>query len=177
MGPQGTGGLYVHRRLREEMPLPAAGSESAASKDLASASYALHPDGRRFETATRGNALYAGLAVGAEQALRIGLPDIQERILALAARLLTHVQAIPGVEILSYRRSGKQPAHSGLVTIRIPGRASGAVVEELLRRYRILAREVPARPSAVRFSLHYFNTEEDVAFAADVIRKIGKRKT
>ena len=176
MGPQGTGGLYVHRRLRKKLPLPAAGSESAASKDLASGAYALHPDGRRFETANRGNALYAGLAAGAEQALRIGLPDIQERILALAARLLTHFQAMSGVELLSDRRSGKQPAHSGLVTIRILGRASGAVVEELLRRHRILTREVPAHPSAVRFSVHYFNTEEEVEFAADIIRNMSQRK-
>ena len=175
MGPQGTGALYVRRDLREKLPLPGAGYDSAGEKDLASGAYTLYPDGRRFELATKSTALFAGLAAGAETNLRLGLAAIERRILSLAGRLLDLLQDIPNLELLSFRPSGKARAHSGLVSVRIPGIPASEVVKELLRRGRILVREVPAYPPGVRISLHYLNLEEEVDRVAETLRRLCSR--
>ena len=175
LGPQGTGALFVRGDLRETLILPGAGYETAGEKDLASATYLPYPDGRRFELATKSTALFAGLAAGAENALRLGPASIERRILSLASRLLDRIEDISGIELLSYRPSGRGKAHSGLVSVRIPGIPAAAVVDELIRRERVLVREVPAYPPGVRISLHYLNLSEEVDRVAEVLERLCAR--
>ena len=65
---------------------------------------------------------------------------------------------IPGVEVLSPtdRRDS-----TGLVSFTVTGLSAEAVVEQLWSRDRIVVRPVHY-PEAVRASLHFFNTEEEV---------------
>ena len=119
MGPQGTGALYVRKGLQGKISLPGGGYNSVSAFDLALASYAPYPDGRRFEVSTESTALFAGLAKGAERTLDLGLAAVERRILALAGRLLDHLRDVPNLELLSHRRPGKNPAHSGLVSFRV----------------------------------------------------------
>ncbi|MFQ5913270.1 MAG: aminotransferase class V-fold PLP-dependent enzyme [Nitrospinota bacterium] len=175
MGPQGTGAFYVRRDLRKKLPLPGAGYDSAEKKDLASGTYVPYPDGRRFELATKSTALFAGLAVGAEQALRLGLAAIEDRILSLAGRLSDQLREIPHLELLSFRPARGNPAHSGLVSFRIPSFPASEVVSSLLRQERILVREVPAYPPGVRVSLHYVNLEEEVDGVATAVGRLAAK--
>ncbi|MFQ5692363.1 MAG: aminotransferase class V-fold PLP-dependent enzyme, partial [Nitrospinota bacterium] len=175
LGPQGTGALYFRRELQDSLPLPGAGYSTAETKDLASATYTPYPDGRRFELATLSTALFAGLAAGAEKTLQVGLAAIERRVLSLAGRFLDALREIPGLELLSFRLPGRSPAHSGLVSVRIPGIPASEVVAALLRRARVLVREVPAYPPGVRFSFHYLNLEEEVDRAAEALRRLSAR--
>lgn len=115
------------------------------------------------------------MAAGAETALRLGPASIERRILSLAGRLLDRIEDVSGIELLSYRPSGRGKAHSGLVAVRIPGIPAAAVVDELIRRERVLVREVPAYPPGVRISLHYLNFAEEVDRVAEVLERLCAR--
>ena len=175
MGPQGTGALYVRKGLQGKISLPGGGYNSVSAFDLASASYAPYPDGRRFEVSTESTALFAGLAKGADRTLDLGLAAVERRILALAGRLLNHLRDVPNLELLSHRRPGNNPAHSGLISFRVGGMTAAEVVETLRRREGILVREVPARPPGVRVSLHYVNLEEEVDRLTEAVLRLARR--
>lgn len=177
MGPQGTGALFVRKELQEKIFLPNGGYNSLLEFDLASASYTPHQDGRRFEVSTGSTALFAGLAKGAERTLNLGLENVEHRILSLTSRLLNLLKNIPNLELLSTRRTGRTPAHSGLISFRIRGISAKDTVEALRRRKNILVREVPAYPPGVRASIHYVNLEEEVDQLAEAVRRLAHRSS
>ncbi|GAA2296565.1 aminotransferase class V-fold PLP-dependent enzyme [Actinomadura luteofluorescens] len=162
-GPRGTGFLYVRREILRTLVPPFLDLQAADWK--APDGFELREDAQRFETWERHVAGQIGLGVAADYAADLGMARIEERVLGLAARLREELAARPGVTVLD---KGARP--SGIVTFTVDGREPAAVkaaARELDVNINVtdpLAHgyDPHARPSAVRASVHYYNTDEEL---------------
>ncbi|WP_236788856.1 aminotransferase class V-fold PLP-dependent enzyme [Amycolatopsis sp. GM8] len=164
-GPRGTGFLYVHPRLRERL--------EPAMLDLHSAvwtspdTYEVLPTAKRFEVWERNFGLVLGLGAAVEYALAVGLPAIEERVTALAARLRSELREIDGVTV---RDQGVK--HCGIVTFtteqlpaaEIKARLAEAKINTSVTGQSSAQYDFTARglPSLVRASVHYYNTDDEI---------------
>jgi len=171
-GPRGTGFLYVRRAILDRLEPPFLDLQAVASVEPGR--YTMRPDARRFENWERNVAAQLGLGAAVDYALRWGLADIAERVEALADSLRRKLADIPGVSVCDRGRR-----LCGIVTFTVEGRPARDLVAAL-RVQRInchrsapsslpRAAQAPALPDRVRASVHYYNTEQEVArFAAAV---------
>ena len=135
--------------------------------------YEMRPDARRFENWERNVAGQLGLGAAVDYALGWGLDDVAGRIEPLAAELRRRLAAIPGVSV---RDRGRRLC--GIVTFTVEGKSPRDIVAALRQQHinchqsdSSTLRDARARPSPdlVRASVHYYNTEDEVArFAAAV---------
>jgi cysteine desulfurase / selenocysteine lyase len=164
-GPRGTGFLYCSSRLLERLEPVFLGVGGAAW--TGPDSYRVRGDARRFESWEHSCAGRIGLGVAAEYALEVGLPAIRRRVVWLADLLRQRLRALPGVSV---HDRGAPPC--AIVAFSVRGRDS-AEVARALRAERInvsLAGAQAARwhaapreqASAVRASVHYYNTVADL---------------
>ena len=136
--------------------------------------YEMRPDARRFENWERNVAGQLGLGAAVDYALGWGLAGIAARIDPLAADLRQRLADIPGVSV---RDRGRRPC--GIVSFTVAGKAARDIVAALRQRRIHCSASTPSStlldararglPDLVRASVHYYNTEEEVArFAAAV---------
>src|SRR3984893_10506042 len=164
-GPRGTGFLYVRRAVLDQLEPPFLDLQAATWVEPDR--YEMRPDARRFENWERDVAGQLGLGAAVDYALGWGLADIAGRIEPLAAELRRRLAEIPGVSV---RDRGRRPC--GIVTFTVEGKPARDIVATLRQR-RINCHlsgsstlDAQTR-DLVRASVHYYNTEEEVArFAA-----------
>jgi cysteine desulfurase/selenocysteine lyase len=173
-GPRGTGFLYVHPRLRERL--------EPAMLDLHSATwtapdrYEIASSARRFEVWETSVAGVLGLGAAVDYALSWGLDAIEERVVGLGSRLRTALSGIDGVTI---RDQGARQC--GIVTFTVDDVEAADIKQRLLdakintsvtyresAQYDFTARKLP---SLVRASVHYYNTDEEIAHLADTLTR------
>ncbi len=165
-GPRGTGFLYVRRAVLDRLEPPFLDLQAATRVELDR--YEIRPDARRFENWERNVAGLLGLGAAVDYALDWGLADIEERIGTLAADLRRRLAEIPGVTI---RDQGRR--RCGIVTFTVEGKPARDLVAAL-RQQRInchtsgpgstlLDARARRLPDLVRASVHYYNTEAEVA--------------
>jgi len=169
-GPRGTGFLYVRRAVLERLEPPFLDLQAATWVEPDR--YEMRPDARRFENWERNVAGQLGLGAAVDYALDWGLANIAGRIEPLAAELRRGLAEIPGVSV---RDRGRRPC--GIVTFTVEGKPARDIVVALGQR-RInchlsggstLNARARGLPDLVRASVHYYNTEEEVArFAAAI---------
>jgi cysteine desulfurase / selenocysteine lyase len=171
-GPRGTGFLYVRRGVLDRLEPPFLDLQAATWVEPDR--YEMRPDARRFENWERNVAALLGLGAAVDYALGWGLEDIFGRIETLADELRQLLAEISGVGV---RDRGRRCC--GIVTFTVEGKPSRELVAAL-RRQRINCHtsgpgstllDATARqlPDLVRASLHYYNTEDEVArFVATV---------
>lgn len=164
--PRGTGLLYVRRAALDRLDPPFL--DLYAARWVAPGHYEVQPGARRFESWEYGVAARLGLGTALDEALAWGLDDIRDRVYALADHLRERLADLPGCQV---RDQGAE--RCGIVTFTMDGRPA----EEI--RARLTARSinvsVSRAPSTlldmtdrglgelVRASVHYYNTEEEVA--------------
>jgi selenocysteine lyase/cysteine desulfurase len=174
LGPQGTGGLWVRSGLDVEPLLRGGSSGDSASREMPEAL----PD--RLEAGTLNAPGLAGLEAGISFLLGRGVAAVHEHEARLKVRLRDGLRSMPGVTV----RSPAGPGGVGIVTF------TSAAVDpaELTRRldaewgvqgraglhcapecHRLLGTE---RAGAVRLSLGWASTEEDVDRALEGVRSI-----
>ncbi|KAB2351380.1 aminotransferase class V-fold PLP-dependent enzyme [Actinomadura rudentiformis] len=162
-GPRGTGFLYVRRDVIPTLEPPFLDLQSADW--TTPETYEVHDDARRFETWERFVAGQVGLGVAADYAAAIGIEAIEERVTGLAALLRGELAARPGITLLD-----RGERRSGVVTFTVEGHDSMAVKLALRERgVNVSATDAAhqrfdphAVPSAVRASVHYYNTEDEL---------------
>jgi selenocysteine lyase/cysteine desulfurase len=163
-GPRGTGFLYVRRAVLDRLEPPFLDLQAASW--IGPDRYEMRPDARRFENWERNVAGQLGLGAAVDYALGWGLADIAGRIEPLAAELRRQLAEIPGVSV---RDRGRR--RCGIVTFTVEGKPARDIVE-VLRQRRInchassstwLDAGAPPWPDLVRASVHYYNTEEELA--------------
>jgi selenocysteine lyase/cysteine desulfurase len=171
-GPRGTGFLYVRHAILDRLDPPFLDLQAATW--LAPDRYEIRPDARRFENWERNVAAQLGLGAAVDYALGWGLADTEARIRSLADDLRRRLADIPGVTIRDLGRH-----RCGIVTFTAENKPARDLVAAL-RQQRINAHpstpgttllDATTRklPDLVRASVHYYNTEEEVArFAAAI---------
>jgi selenocysteine lyase/cysteine desulfurase len=172
-GPRGTGFLYVRRGVLDELDPPFVDLRSA--EWTGPDSYRLWPDARRFETWERFVAGQLGLAAAASYAMEIGIEAIETRVRHLAAALREGLAELPGVTVhdRGLRRSAITTfSHSTLPATEIVGRltAQGVRMRVVTGTYRYDAGRAPR--DRVRASVHYYNTEDELAHAIRAVRDL-----
>ncbi|MFB4306202.1 aminotransferase class V-fold PLP-dependent enzyme [Actinomadura sp. GTD37] len=162
-GPRGTGFLYVRRDILRTLVPPFLDLHAATWK--APDGFELRDDARRFETWERYVAGQIGLGVAADYAADLGMTDIETHVTRLAAELREELAVRPGVTVLD---KGARP--SGIVTFSVDGH-DPAAIKAAAREHDVNITvtnplshgyDPDARPAAVRASVHYYNTDEEL---------------
>ena len=165
-GPRGTGFLYVRRAILDRLEPPFLDLQAATW--TAPDRYELRGDARRFENWERNVAAQLGLGAAVDYALALGLPAIEARVNALADDLRQRLAAISGVLI---RDRGRH--RCGIVTFTVEDKPARGIVAALRQQgtnchasapgNTLLDSTVRGLPDLVRASVHYYNTEDEVA--------------
>ena len=163
--PRGTGLLFVSERIIERVDPP--GIDGSGANWIDGSNYELAGDATRFEPFEASMATKVGLGVAADYALGWGMEAISKRIVELAEGLRTLLEDIVGVEVLdggrercgivTFREAGRTPAETQAMLL-----AAGintSVTKDESARLDMAERGVP---SAVRASVHYYNTDAEL---------------
>lgn len=165
-GPRGTGFLYVRRAMLERLEPPFLDLHAATW--VAQDRYEMRDDARRFENWEGNVAGKLGLGVAIDYALNWGLQAIRDRIYTLADELRARLTEIPGVTVhdIGVERCG-------IVTFRVAGigvadvaaalDARGINVSTSSAASTRLDMETRGLEQLVRASVHYYNSEDEVA--------------
>jgi selenocysteine lyase/cysteine desulfurase len=178
-GPRGIGFLYVSDRAlkRGDFPLyiDMRGADWVSADNFAPA-----PDARRFENWEFAYSLLLGLGEAARYALAVGVERGGRRARELAATLRTKLRAVGGVRVLD---RGSELA--ALVTIEVAGwdarelskllRTRGINSSASLREYAVIDMEEKGVATALRFSPHYYNTEDEIDRAVEQLKSVTAR--
>jgi selenocysteine lyase/cysteine desulfurase len=169
LGPVGTGALYVSPRMADRVHLTFTGDGSGWSSDYPASFRATWArDGRRFEFATRPWAAWVAWNDVLDYWERLTPGAAMDRQRALASRLATELQNLPGVELKS-----PQPASTGITAFELAG-WSGRDLNEALYEQGVVGRPISRHGlSGVRLSTAFFNNEEDVERAVAAVRRVA----
>ena len=176
-GPRGTGFLFVRRDFLDRVEPPMVDTHAAGwpARD----SFVWRPDARRFENWETNYSTRLGLGAAIDYAMGIGLEAIYERVQRLADGFRTRLDAIPGV---TTRDIGQE--RCGLVTFTVEGKSADEVKAALAaRRINVSTTTVNGTrvdmeqrglTSMTRASVHYFNSEDEVAAAVETVAALRR---
>lgn len=179
-GPPGTGGLYIAPHLLPE-PLKEGGT---GAESLLEEQPPTLPE--RYEAGTPNTAGLAGLGAGVEFILQEGVEKIYQREKELLRCALKELATIPGITIYGPRDPERQ---IGVVSFNLEPIPADEVAYLLDSVYGIMVRSgMHCAPQAhrtigtletgaVRASLGYFNTEDDLAALANALKEISQEMT
>jgi len=177
-GPRGTGFLYVRREVLQRLEPPFLDLHAATW--VARDRYKIRPDARRFENWETNYAGKIGLATAIDYAMQWGMDNIWHRIKTLAYQLRTQLKALPGVTI-----QDQGITQCGIVTFTIKGLDPQEIKKQLAAHHTnvsvpicawsYLDMEARGLASVVRASVHYYNTEEEIAQFCGYIEKVLAR--
>ena len=165
-GPRGMGFLYVSPRALGRGAFPLLVDMRGATWSDPDA-FALADGARRFEGWEMSCALLLGLGAAARYAIDVGLDVAQARAWALAEYAREALAALPGARVLDRGRR-----RCAIATVAFEGRDGGALKLQLRargintsspsREDAVIDMDAKGAPSALRFSPHYYNTEDEV---------------
>ena len=171
LGPEGVGALYVRRELIPQLEPTYVASRSAVPR---SDPYGFEPKQDsidKFLLTSTSVPLQAGLLEAIEFMRAVGIEEVQARNLDLAGTMKEALSQTPGVKVLS---PFQREISCGIVSIALDGISPQDAVAQLWENHRIVCRQVDFPPS-IRLSLHFFNTEEEVAQLVDAVKELTRR--
>ena len=177
-GPRGIGFLYVSDRLLERGVFPLF-LDMRGADWIDPDAFRLADSARRFENWEFAYALILGLGAAARYALAAGEPG-HERAWRLAARLRERLDAVPEGRVLDRGRE-----RCAIVTLDVRGHDAGDLELRLRergvntssadRQSGVLDMDAKRAATVLRFSPHYYNTEDEldtaVATLIDLVRR------
>jgi selenocysteine lyase/cysteine desulfurase len=174
-GPRGIGFLYASDRMLERGAFPLFVDMRGADWTEPDA-FRLADGARRFENWEFAYALVLGLGEAARYALAVGNAG-GERAWALAAKLREQLAVLPGVRGLDRGRD-----RCAIVTIDIHGhdaadlklrlRERGVNTSSSDRDDGVLDMDAKRATTVLRFSPHYYNTEDELAAAVAALAEL-----
>jgi cysteine desulfurase family protein len=178
MGPQGTGGLYLHPDLELDPILHGGTGSQSEYPDQPK----VRPD--RYEAGTQNTVGIAGLNEGIKFVMQETVEKIHEKEWRLTQRLMNGMLDIEGISILGPELG--QPK-TGIVAFNLKGADSSEVAFILDQSFQIavraghhctpLAHEAAGtlRSGAVRASVGYFTKDEEITAFIDAIKEISSQ--
>lgn len=177
LGPQGTGGFLITDEFEKELtPLISGGTGSFSHLETVPGPL---PD--RFEAGTLNLPGIYGLHAALGFLEETGIGTIRAREQALTARFLAAAAGDDRIRVAGPRTAEGRTA---VVSLDFPGRDNAEIAFRLDSEYGVMTRcGLHCAPNAhrtlgtypqgtVRFSFGYWNTEEEIDYAADVIGRI-----
>ncbi len=174
-GPRGTGLLYVRKEWIERLDPPLLDQHAAAL--VSPTEYKIRPDAKRFENWEQYCAGKHALSVAIQYALSWGLDSIQDRIYSLADLLRSRLSELDTIRITD---DGVEKC--GIVTF-ISDISAPSDIKNVLAARKINVSTSKGSGSLVSFnargltevvraSLHYFNTESEIDYFVDALKKL-----
>lgn len=176
LGPSGAGIFYVRKDLQHKVRPALLGSWNVVSPDfIAQEAIHFHASGQRYEPGTLNLPGIVGMGASLAMLLDVGIDVIEQRLLELRRHLLE------GLEALGFESYLKPLADRG----RLPEGAMSAIVAvrhetaDMKRLFGALRdggvfaslRRDRAGTALLRFSPHFYNTEDELDRAVDVLRR------
>lgn len=176
LGPQGTGILYIREGL--SINILKEGGTGSKSEDLFQPD--LLPD--KYESGTHNTPGIVGLNEGVKFILEKGTDNIRDYEEKLCQYMLDKLEDVQNIKVYGPKDSKKRAA---VISINIDNMDSGEITYILDSEYDIATRSgIHCSPlahetlgtleqGAVRFSLGYFNTKEDIDKAIGALQEIS----
>lgn len=176
LGPQGTGGLYIHPRLDLE-PLMHGGT---GSQSEAVDQPRVRPD--RYEAGTPNTPGLAGLSEGLKFVLQTGVENIHAKEWRQTQRIMEALRDVPHLRLLG---PGMGEERTGIVSFVLEYMDASETAFILDQHYGIavragyhctpLAHEAAgtAKTGAIRASVSYFTTDEEVDTLIEAVKEIA----
>jgi cysteine desulfurase/selenocysteine lyase len=173
--PRGTGFLYVRNAIADQLePLTLSGFSAEWTSPT---TYQVKAGAKRFENFESNKAAVVGLGVAIDYAMQWGIYAIWQRVRTLAYDLRTHLVSLPGV--LIHDRGINQ---CGIVTFTVEGHEPSALqrllseqhinVSVAVRNFTLLDLSERGLESMVRASIHYYNSEAEIARFIQAIDRV-----
>lgn len=179
-GPPGTGGMVISPRAAKILaPSVHGGTGSRSNVELQPD---FMPD--KMEAGTPNTAGIAGLNAGLDFILEKGVENIHQYEMQLTRTFANELQQIPGIRVWGTNDMEKMVS---TVSITVEGRDLSELAFSLDADYGIMIRSglhcsplghktIGTFPEGtLRFSFGYFNTEEEVIYSIETIRKLAAR--
>ena len=177
LGPQGTGILYIREGLN--ISILKEGGTGSRSEDLFQPD--LFPD--KYESGTHNTPGIVGLNEGVKFIFKEGIDKIKEHEEELCKYMLERLEEVPNIKIYGPKDANKR---ASVISINIGNMDSGEITFLLDSEYNIATRSgIHCAPlahktlgtleqGAVRFSIGYFNTKEEIDKAVAALKEIAK---
>lgn len=177
LGPQGTGILYIREGLN--IDILKEGGTGSRSEDLFQPD--LLPD--KYESGTHNTPGIVGLNEGVKFIFKEGIDKIKEHEEELCKYMLERLEEVPNIKIYGPKDANKR---ASVISINIGNMDSGEITFLLDSEYDIATRSgIHCAPlahktlgtleqGAVRFSIGYFNTKEEIDKAVAALKEIAK---
>jgi selenocysteine lyase/cysteine desulfurase len=175
-GPRGTGFLWVRTAVLDRLDPFVAEIESATWDGHRGFTWAA--GARRFASWEHSYINVLGLGAAVRQALGLGLDAIGGRCAALGARLRDQLDDLPGVSThdlgqnrcaIVTAKIGNMPAAAAAAALR----RAGVNVSTTVPEHNQLDTEVRPVHPLIRFSPHYYNTEEEMDRATQLVAALA----
>lgn len=177
--PRGTGFLYVRKEVQSKLKLLLIDGFSTTS--ITETDFKMRDDARRFELFEKNKALLLGFGKAVDYILNIGVDRIWARIQFLSGLLRQKLKAIKGVTV---NDTGSKQC--GIVTFSIEGVDADVVKNKLaekqinvsvgLAKSTLIYMNKHHLDSVVRASVHYYNTDEEVAILCGALIELLKNQ-
>lgn len=166
LAPEGCGVLFISRRLVEHIEPVVLGWKSVSGSDVyLPYHFELRPDAARVEPGSPPHLAIHALGAAVDLLLEVGPPRIEERVLALAAKLGEELRR-RGAELLS---PWEAEARSAIVTFRL---GDSAALQAAFRDEGIITRQ---RMGGIRLAPHFYNNDDDIARVLAVVEAHRRR--
>ena len=164
-GPRGTGVLYVRKSAMELLDPPFVDGHAAA---VVGDRIRWRQDARRFEAFEQNYAGKAGLAAAVDYAVSFGMPEIEARLVGLAADLRRELNGLPGVTVhdQGLRKGGIVTfSKAGIQSADLSAQLQARGINTSVSRPHWAPLDFAARglPDMVRASVHAYNSEDEAA--------------
>lgn len=169
MGYEGSGALYIRRDHLERIHPAHTGGRAVASPVDAHNFQPMPGTMDKFLGGSVSVPVQAAFLEATKFIEEVGIQNIEQRNLDLAESAKAKLAEIPGVTVTSptQRRDS-----SGLVSFAVQGQEPVSVVERLWANHRLVVRQVNY-PAAVRASIHFFNTEQEIDLLVGGVRELA----
>ncbi len=172
-GPRGTGFLYARKETTnqlEPMFLDLHGAEWIASN-----SYQMRTDAKKYETWETNLSAKSGLSLAIDYVNRLGIENIYKQVVSLATYFRQSLASLEQIQVMD---TGLY--QSGIVTF-ISKKHSPQEIQQYLSQHKVNVSVVVASSSlldleerkineAVRASVHYYNTNEEIDRVIELLR-------